>query len=449
MAHFKVKRGYNIPLAGAPERVLVKGTRPKQAAVQPADFRNFRPQVEVGPGAAVKVGSVLFVDKKHPEIRFLSPVAGTVNEVVRGERRRIMRVVVDAASGDDYEEFPKYSDDEIKRLNREKVQSALLQGGLWPAIRQRPYSNIAALEATPKAIFISGMETAPLAADPNFYMQGLKADFQSGIYALQHLTEGKIHLSVAPDQQDSFDGVDGVERHTFAGPHPAGNVSVQVYHIDRLRAGEIIWYISPFDVARIGQLLKNGRYPNETIVAVAGPELEKRQYVKTISGASMASILPEKLDDDEQRVLSGTVLAGTNASLEGFIGFYDHTVTVIPEVQKRRLLGWLSPGFSLASYGGTFFSSLFRNKKFVQNTDINGDERAFVSTGNYEKVMPMDILPVHLAKAVLVEDIELMEKLGILEVAPEDFALCTYICPSKIEFGEIIEHGLTLIEKEG
>ncbi|HCW76111.1 MAG TPA: NADH:ubiquinone reductase (Na(+)-transporting) subunit A, partial [Candidatus Marinimicrobia bacterium] len=253
----------------------------------------------------------------------------------------------------------------------------------------------------------------------------------------------------APDNNDSFKEITGVEHHTITGPHPAGNISVQVYYIDRLHSGEVIWYISPFDTARIGQLLKNGRYPNETIVAITGAPIEKRHYIKTLAGAPMASFLPQNLSDNVHRILSGTILSGTHASLEGFIGFYDHTVTAIPEVLKKRFLGWMDPGFNLPSYGSTFLSSLFKNKKFVQNTDLNGDERAFVATGNYEKVMPMDILPVNLAKAVLIEDVELMEQLGILEVAPEDFALCTYVCPSKIEFGEIIEHGLTLIEKEG
>lgn len=448
MGQFKVKQGYDLPLAGTPKHELSVAPRPKQVAVQATDFRNLRPQMQVEPGTPVKVGSVLFTDKKQPDIKFLAPAAGTVKDIVRGDRRRILRVVIDVAGSDEYVDFPKFTDSQIQNLSREQVRDALVQGGMWPAIRQRPFSNIASLDKTPKAIFISGLNTEPLAADPNFYLKDAKADFQTGVNALQRLTDGKVHLTTAPDKQDSFTGISGVEHHTISGPHPAGNISVQVYYIDRLRSGEVIWYVTPFDVARIGQLLKLGHYPNETIVAVGGT-VEKRHYVKTLAGASLASFLPATLNDNEHRILSGTVLSGTHASLEGFLGFYDHTVTVIPEVQGKRLLGWLDPGLNLPSFGGTFLSSLFKNKKFVQNTDVNGDDRAFVSTGNYEKVMPMDILPVNLAKAVLVEDIELMEQLGILEVAPEDFALCTYICPSKVEFGEIIEHGLTLIEKEG
>lgn len=449
MGQFKVKQGYNIPLAGTPERELVVVPQPKQVAVQATDFRNLRPQMKVEPGDQVKIGSVLFTDKKQPDVRFLAPAAGKVNDVVRGDRRRILRVVIDVNSSSESVEFPKYTDAQIKTLERAQVIDALVQGGMWPALRQRPFANIAILDKTPKAIFISGLDTAPLAADPNFYMKELKADFQTGVLALQRLTDGKVHLTTAPDNNDSFTGITGVEQHTITGPHPAGNISVQVYFIDRLRAGEVIWYITPYDTARIGQLLKNGHYPNETIVALTGAPVEKRHYIKTLAGASMVSLLPKNLNDNEHRILSGTVLSGSHASLEGFIGFYDNTVTVIPEVLKKRVLGWMDPGVNLPSYGGTFLSSLFKNKKFVQNTDMNGDERAFVSTGNYEKVMPMDILPVNLAKAVLIEDVELMEQLGIMEVAPEDFALCTYICPSKIEFGEIIEHGLTLIEKEG
>ncbi len=449
MGQFKVKRGYDIPLAGAPERLLVNGSRPKLAAVQPADFRNLRPQMQVAPGTQVKVGTVLFTDKKQPAIKFLAPVSGTVKDIVRGERRRILRAEIQVALADEFEEFTKFTDAQIKELDRVVMRDAILLGGLWPAIRQRPFSNIADPDATPKAIFISGLNTAPLAADPNFLLQDLKADFQTGIHALQRLTNGKIHLTTAPDHQDCFEGVVGVERHTISGPHPAGNVSIQIYYIDRLRSGEIVWYIDPYEVARIGQLLKTGRYPHETIMAVSGSAIDERKYVKTFTGAALASFLPENLDDIQNRVISGDVLSGTVTNYEGYIGYYDHTITVIPEVQGKRRLGWLSPGLKLPSFSGTFLSSFFKGRKFEQNTDLNGEERAFVSTGNYEKVMPMDILPVHLAKAILVEDVELMEKLGLLEVAPEDFALCTYICPSKIEFGEIIEHGLTLIEKEG
>jgi len=449
MGQFKVKRGYNLPLEGSPEGKLVVVPQPKQVAVQATDFRNLRPQMKVEPGDHVKIGSVLFTDKKQPDVKFLAPAAGKVNDVVRGDRRRILRIVIDVETSNESVEFPRYTDTQIKTLERAQVINALVEGGMWPALRQRPFSNIADLDKPPKAIFISGLDTAPLAADPNFYMKELKADFQTGVLALQRLTGGKVHLTTAPDNNDSFKEITGVEHHTITGPHPAGNISVQVYYIDRLHSGEVIWYISPFDTARIGQLLKNGRYPNETIVAITGAPIEKRHYIKTLAGAPMASFLPQNLSDNVHRILSGTILSGTHASLEGFIGFYDHTVTAIPEVLKKRFLGWMDPGFNLPSYGSTFLSSLFKNKKFVQNTDLNGDERAFVATGNYEKVMPMDILPVNLAKAVLIEDVELMEQLGILEVAPEDFALCTYICPSKIEFGEIIEHGLTLIEKEG
>ena len=267
--------------------------------------------------------------------------------------------------------------------------------------------------------------------------------------ALQKLTDGKIHVSTSSHNQEFFSSIEGIEKHLIDGPHPAGNISVQVFHIDRLRPKEIIWYISPTDVARIGTFLLTGKYPNEITVALTGSNLEHRGYVKTIQGTQISSLIKESILGSTSRIISGDVLTGKTCTSEGFVGFYHTAIAVIPEVQKKRFMGWAHPGLKLSSYLRTHLSFLKPSAKYELNTDLNGEGRAFVATGLYEKVMPIDILPSHLCKSILVEDIEQMEKLGIYEVDAEDFALCTYICPSKIEFGEIINKGITLMEKEG
>ncbi len=448
MGHFKLKKGYDLPLAGVPDTQIQDAAPPQQVAVLPIDFRGLRPALKVQVGDRVKRGTVLFVDKKHPAIQFLSPAAGTVSNIVRGERRTLLRVVVDV-EGDEAESFPAWTPAQIKGMTRDDATRVLMEMGLWPTLRKRPYTRIADPETTPKAIFISAVDSAPLAAASTVLLESRQADFQAGVEVLRHLTDGKIHISTRPDNAEWFRGIQGVDQHVFEGPHPSGNISVQVFHIDRLKHGETIWFLSPRHVAQIGRCLQAGAYLAEKIVARTGSAVTRTCHVRTREGARLDSILQQSLDDKEMRVISGDVLTGRRASSEGFLSYYDDQITVIPEVSGKRFLGWVTPGFRAPSFWRAFVSTWLPGQPRVMNTDKNGEDRAFVATGEYEKVMPMDILPSHLAKAVLVEDIELMEQLGIYEVAPEDFALCSYICPSKIEFGEIFEHGQQLMEKEG
>jgi Na+-transporting NADH:ubiquinone oxidoreductase subunit A len=448
MGVFKLKKGHDILLQGAAERRVEKAPKATSIAVQPIDFRGLRPGMKVEAGDTVKRGSVLFVDKQRPEIIFRSPAAGTVREVVRGDRRAIQRVIIDVTA-DEAESFDSYSKTQISSLTSEEAKKLLLNSGLWPALRQRPFSKIANPEKSPKAIFISAVDTAPLQAETDLLLGDHKQDFQTGIDFLAKLTPGKIHLSTSSKTESWFKDVTGVEKHLFHGPHPAGNVGVQIHHIDRLLAGEIIWYISPRHVAQIGSFLSAGAYPGKKIVALTGSELINRNYVEASDGAAIKDLVTTPLDNARQRVISGNVLTGRKARSTGYVGFYDDMITVIPEVQGRRMFGWLQLGLNANSFWRLFLSKLTPGKKLAPNTDMNGEERAFVSTGEYEKLLPMDVLPVHLCKAILVEDIELMEKLGIYEVSPEDVALCSYICPSKIEFGAIIEKGIQTMEKEG
>ncbi|MCF7825470.1 MAG: Na(+)-translocating NADH-quinone reductase subunit A [Candidatus Marinimicrobia bacterium] len=448
MGVFKLKKGYDIPLQGSAERRIEKAPKTTAIAVQPIDFRGLRPAMKVEAGDSVKRGSVLFVDKNNPEILFRSPAAGTVREVVRGERRVIQRVIIDVA-GDAAEKFESFTAAQVDAFSSTQAREILLKGGLWPVIRQRPFSRIANLEAVPKAIFISAVDSAPLAAESDMLLEGREKHFQLGIQLLSKLADCKIHLSVSAKTKAFFSPIKGVELHEFSGPHPVGNVGVQIHHIDRILAGDKVWYLSPRHVAQIGRLLSEGEYPGSKTYALTGSELDTRYYVKGSEGALVSDLVTKGLKATTQRVISGNVLTGTKSSARGFVSFYDDMITVIPELEGRRFFGWLRLGLNANSFWPMFLSKLTPQKKLAPTTDMNGEERAFVSTGKYEKVVPMDILPVHLCKAILVEDIELMEQLGIYEVAAEDLALCSYICPSKIEFGDIIEKGIAAMEKEG
>ena len=448
MGVFKLKKGYDIPLQGSAERRIEKAPKSTSIAVQPIDFRGLRPAMKVEAGDTVSRGSILFVDKQKPEILFRSPAAGTVRDVVRGERRAIQRVIVDI-SGDTAESFDEYTTDQVKALSTSQAKEILLNSGLWPTIRQRPFSKIADVDASPKSIFISAVDSAPLQAETDLLLKGLEKNFQLGIDMLSKLTNGKIHISVSASTKAFFSNISGVELHEFSGPHPAGNVGVQIHHIDRIQAGEKVWYLSPRHVSQVGSFLSTGEYPGSKTYALTGSELDKRHYVASSEGALVSDIVDAPLNNTTQRVISGNVLTGAKSSSLGYVGFYDDMITVIPELEGRRFFGWLSLGLNATSFWPMFLSKLTPKKKLSPTTDMNGEERAFVSTGKYEKVVPMDVLPVHLCKAILVEDIELMEQLGIYEVDAEDLALCSYICPSKIEFGDIILKGIETMEKEG
>ncbi len=456
MAEFKLKRGHNIRIAGDAEKIVESLPTPRRVAVQPFEFPGIKPRLAVEEGDAVKRGSVVFTSKQHPEMKFLSPVSGKVVEIVRGERRRLMEIVIDNDEKDDAEDFGGWSAEQIEKAGRDDVTELLLKSGLWPLIRQRPFSVTANPENQPRDIFISGMDTAPLAADPNLMLEGLDEEFQLGLNALKKLTDGKIHLSLSGNGEkiaSAFTNAGGVEKHTFSGIHPAGNVGVHIHHINPIKLNEIVWVIKPYGVALIGMLLKTGRFPVERIIAKAGSSLKNRKYYKTMYGAPNSMAIPEgDLVDDEVRYIVGDVLSGRKASAATYVSYDVPLITVIPEGKKERtLFKYISPGLNLPSFSKTFLSSWLTSPdtKFEIDTLRKGGVRAFVQTGDYEKVVPMDILPMALIKTIMAEDIEEMEALGILELDEEDLALCSYICLSKINFGEILRQGLDMIQKEG
>jgi len=443
----KIKKGLNIKLKGQADKIFKKAPRSKTYSVKPVDFQSLTPKIEAKPCAEVKVGSTLFYDKHRPEIRYPSPVSGRVLSILRGERRRIIAIIVEDNGKDEAETFMK---GDPETLTREKIVKNLLDSGMWPMIRQRPYNIVASPQDVPKAIFISGFDTSPLAPDYDFIMKDQMEDFQWGINALKKLTEGKIHLNqdARYPSVKTFEKVKNVKLNKITGPHPAGNVGVQIHHIDPLNKGEKVWYVQPQEVAAIGRLFRTGKYDPEMIVALVGSQVQKPVYYKVIRGAEVGSITKDNIKEGETRYISGSVLNGRQVSLEGHLGYFAYQLTAIPEGKHFELFGWMMPGFKKFSVSRTFLSWMMPDKTYDIDTNLNGGERAFVMTGEYNKVVPMDILPVQLLKAVLVEDIDKMEQLGIYEVCEEDLALCEFVCTSKIPVTSILRKGLDYIRKE-
>jgi len=443
----KLKKGFDIRLNGIAEKVLAGEASHVRYGVKPVDFPGLIPKLNIKQGDKVKAGSPLFNDKIHPEILFTSPVSGTVSSILRGDRRKLLEIVVER-EGDDFIDFGKSDPD---KLTAAEIKEHLLLSGLWPSVRQRPYHVIANPQQVPKSVFISGFDTAPLAPDYNFIMENSSAsDFKLGIIALSKLTDGKIHLvfNGKGTSSEAFTAIPGVEISYFSGPHPAGNVGIHIHHLDPVNKGETVWYVNFQDVIAIGRLFEKGVYDHERIVALTGSEVLSPGYFKIRSGASIVALVKNNVKPGLLRYISGNVLTGTKITSGGYLGYYDSQLTVIPEGDYYELFGWATPGVNKFSFSRTFASSLLPKKSYKLDTNLHGGERAFVITGQYEKVVPMDIYPMQLFKAILAEDVDMMENLGIYEVAEEDFALCEFICPSKIEIQSIIRKGLDLMLKE-
>ncbi len=445
----KIKKGLDIKISGQAEKIYAKAPRAKTFAIKPGDWHGLTPKIIPTLCDPVKVGTPIFYDKYHPEIKFTSPVSGILLSINRGERRRIIEVVIEDDGKDTPETFLQGDPADLKR---EQIVENLLNSGLWPVIRQRPYKVIARPEKPPKSIFISGFDTAPLAPDYDFLLKDKEADFQWGVNVLKQLTEGKIYVGLdgrSPNNK-TLSSIKGVETNHFNGPHPAGNVGIQIYNLDPINKGEIVWTVNPQDVVAIGRLFKTGKYDPSIDVALTGSRVKKPQYYKTIRGTAVAPLLENNLMEGENRVISGNVLAGRQVDPEkGYLGSLHSHITVIPEGNYSELFGWILPGFKKLSVARSFASTwLAPNRTFEVDTNYHGGERAFVMTGEYEKVLPMDIYPVQLLKSILVNDIDKMEQLGIYEVAEEDLALCEFVCTSKTPVTKILRDGLRSLRRE-
>ncbi|MDR0661674.1 MAG: Na(+)-translocating NADH-quinone reductase subunit A [Prevotellaceae bacterium] len=444
----RLRKGLDIKLKGKAEKIFSKEKLADTYAVKPTDFPGLTAKLIVKVGDTVKAGSPLFIDKYHPEVQYVSPVSGTVSEIRRGDRRKLLEVVVTPDAERVYEKFETPN---LTKVAREEILELTLKSGTFPFLVQRPYGIVANPKDTPRDIFISGFDTAPLAPDIDFALTGEGDSFQAGIDALRKLTNGKVYLSL-PDHVSAtsiMKKAKGVEIYTFKGSHPAGNVGVQINNIAPINKGEIIWTITPQNVVALGRLFLQGIYNMSRLIAVVGSEVKKATYVKAIPGAALSSFSEYFIPESNARYISGNVLTGTALDKDGHIGFYSNQLTVIPEGDHYEFLGWAKPFRTKKfSFSRSYFSWLTPNKEYKLDTNLNGGERTFVVTGSYEKVLPMDIYPVHLIKAILAEDIDKMEQLGIYEVIEEDIALCEFIDPSKNEMQKILRDGINLMIKE-
>lgn len=441
----RIKKGLDLKLKGEAGKNVATVTRSKVYAIKPSDFHGVTPKMVVKEGATVKAGEVVFYSKNDESVKFVSPVSGTIQEIVRGEKRVILEIRIAADAQDTAVEHSKKNP---KDLSEKEVKEFLLASGCWPFIKQRPYDVVANSADTPKAIFVSGVNSAPLAGDLNYTLAGKKDALQAGFAALTKLTSGKVHVTVAPNA-DFMPNVDGVSVHKGSGKHPVGLVSTQIAAIDPLNKGERVWVVQIEDVAIIGELFLTGKVNFERTVALTGTGFEKPSYVNVITGAQMSDVVANNLKEGNYRIISGNVLTGDKKSKDSFLGFYHNQVTAIPEGDDYDFFGWNKPQPNKFSvYRAMLFSFLTPNKKYDLNTNTNGEHRGFVLTGEYEKVCPLDIYPMQLLKAILVKDIDQMEALGIYEVAPEDFALTEFVDVSKQDHQRIVRQGLDLMIKE-
>lgn len=444
----KLKKGYDIKLVGEVSPVVGSASAPKTYAIKPADFKGLTPKLQVEVGSEVKAGTPLFFIKEMPEVMVTSPVSGEVVEINRGAKRVILDIKILADSNMSFVQFNAGNPDS---MDAEAIKQTLLSSGAWASIKQRPFGKIANPQETPKNIFISGFDSSPLAPDYGFILKDRIEDFQWGVNALKKLTQGKVYLSLREGANSPLSATKNAEIVSVSGPHPAGNVGVQIHHIAPVNKGEVVWGINPEDVANMGKLFKDGVYDAVHTVALTGSEVKEgsRKYYSTKLGACVDTIIEGNVEQGQNRVISGNVLTGTTISANGYLGFYDRQLTVIPEGNDPEFLGWLIPTYARPSISKTFLSYLMPNKKYKVNTSMHGEERAFVVTGEYEKVLPMDILPQYLFKAIMANDLEGMEALGLLEIDEEDVALCEFVCTSKMPLQQLVREGLNTIEKEG
>ncbi len=441
--NIKLCKGLDIKLVGKAEARLENAPMAKSYAVSPLDYENVTPKLLVKVGDKVEAGSALFFDKNNPRILFTSPVSGVVSAINRGEKRKLLNVAIEPDATQVYKQLTVV---DVAKAERSAIVEMLLESGLWTRIVERPYGIIANPDATPKAIFVSAFDSAPLAPDYNFILKEEKAAIEAGMAVLARLTDGKVHLSARKGDEGFMAEVKGVEYHTFSGKHPVGNVGVQIHHIDRIAKGDIVWTVNIQDVAMIGRMVKGGKLDMSKTIAVAGSEVEKPCYKRVIAGAAVESIVGKVKDG--VRIISGDVLTGVATAKDGYLAANANMVTLIPEGDKYEFMGWAMPRFHRFSVSGAYFSWLFPKKSYKLDTNTNGEERPFVVTGLYEKYLPMDVYVSYLLKACLTKNLDKMENLGLYEVLPEDLALCEFVDPSKINMQQVLRDGINLMIKE-
>jgi Na+-transporting NADH:ubiquinone oxidoreductase subunit A len=438
-----LKKGYDIALVGKPVNNLAGSIHSDTYCFKPTDFKGIsRPKVLVNEKDVVKAGTPIFVDKRNEKAVFTSPVSGEVIAVVRGEKRIPLEIKILADKTTEYITFPI---ENPKTLSKEQIKERLLESGLWINLLERPYGIIPNPNNEPKAIFISCFDSNPLAPDYEFVFKGQEKYLQAGIDALSKLTKGKVYLGIKGKVNSLFNNLDNCEKNEFIGPHPAGNVGVQIHHTNPINKGEIVWTTTPYGLQQIGRLFLEGKYDARKIITLTGSEVKTPQYYEVTAHTCLNKLLEGNIKSESNvRFISGNVLTGEKVAKDGYLGYYANTVTVIPEGNYYEFFGWIAPSSKKLSFSRALglLSFLSPKKERVVDTNMHGEERAFVQTGEFEKVVPMDILPVALLKAIIANDYEAMEDLGIYEVLEEDFALCEFIDVSKMEVQALLRQGL-------
>ncbi len=450
MSRIKIKKGLDLPIAGKPQQKITQGNNITRVALLGEDYIGMRPTMEVEEGDRVKRGQLLFTDKKNAGVQYTSPGSGRVVKINRGAKRKFLSLVIELA-GDEEVTFAAYSKDNLKELDRQKTQTQLVKSGLWTLFKTRPFSKAPALESTPHAIFVTAMDSNPLAADIAVILQEEQEHFAAGLHILNSLTDGKCYICKRPEASIPVPSdLKRTEVHAFDGPHPAGLAGTHIHYLDPVSRRKTVWSIAAQDVVAIGHLFLTGRILVDRIISLAGPGVKNPRLIKTRIGADINELTKGELTSGTHRLISGCVLDGRHAvDARAFLGRFHQQVSVIPGNVERQFLGWLSPGFDLYSIKNIVLSKLFPGKKFAFTPSIHGGKRAIVPVGTYEQVLPMDILPTYLYRALAVDDVEEAENLGCLELEEADLALSTFACPAKIDHGENLRRVLTIIEKEG
>lgn len=444
-----LRKGYDIKIQGAAAKHITPADGVKTFALQPFNFRGIVPipKLTVDVGDKVKAGDILVVDKKRPELKFVAPVSGEVESINRGEKRAIKEIVIKKNEGNI--EYKTLNPPDMKTCERTELVAFLQESGAWPLIRQRPFNMVPDTDVIPKHIFVSTFDTAPLAPDLSFIMNESGESFQAGLDVLKKLSGGSVHLGLDANRKNApssvFRNAQNVEKHWFRGMHPSGNVGVQIHHIAPINHGDKVWTLNVQDVALIGDLFLKKVFNAKRVVALTGSEVGGPRYFETYMGANICDLVKDKVENDNVRIISGDVLSGEQKFKCEYLNAFDDQITVIPEGNEYELFGWLLPGVPRPSISRTFLNFIFRNREFKVTTNSRGEKRAFVVTGDYESVLPMDIFPQHLMKAILAKDFELMEGLGIYEVEDEDIAICEFVCLSKQHLQQILREGQELL----
>ncbi|MEX2015469.1 MAG: Na(+)-translocating NADH-quinone reductase subunit A [Candidatus Hydrogenedentales bacterium] len=459
MAVHTIRKGLDLPIAGVPDQTIHEGAAVTRVALIADDYIGLKPTMFVKPGDKVLRGQPLCEDKKNPGVMYTAPAAGTVTAVNRGERRALQSIVIElgtrdrnkAATKAEFASLSSFSGKNVAGLSNDEVRALLVESGMWTAFRTRPYSKVPAIADQPAAIFITAMDTNPLAPNVDVVYKGNEEAFAVGLHCIAKLRDGRIYLCRQPGSAIGAGQHSGVQVEEFKGVHPAGNAGTHIHFIEGASRAHIVWYINYQDVISIGKLFTTGRLDVERVISLAGPSVLKPRLIRTRFGASTDELTQGELEEGEIRVISGSVLSGRIArgDILGYLGRFHHQISALREGREREFLGWLQPGGNKFSIVNVFSSNLVPGRRFKFNTNLNGSARAMVPIGTYEKVMPLDIVATHLLRSLIVGDVEAAEQLGCLELDEEDLALCTFVCPGKYDYGPYLRSVLTTIEREG